>query len=245
MVSDRAGAPGNQYETFAERYDRHSAASPYNTLVERPAVLAVCGALAGRRVLEAGCAGGLLTRELVTRGAHVVAFDTSPTLVGLARERVAGAEFHVHDLREPLAFAADRSFDVVVASLMLHYLRDWAAPLGELRRVLAPGGIVVVSTGHPMAELRLSPSGDYYAIEEVHEEWEATDGGAPLSVRWFRRPLSDALDSAHQAGLVLRGLLEPRPDEEHRAAFGKRFDALTTQPWYLLLTFGRREDVPG
>ena len=36
----------------------------------------------------------------------------------------------------PLAFASDASFDLVVASLVLHYLRDWIGPLRELRRVL-------------------------------------------------------------------------------------------------------------
>ncbi|MFF7633485.1 class I SAM-dependent methyltransferase [Kitasatospora sp. NPDC008050] len=228
-----------QYDAIARRYDRHSAVSPYNTLLERPAVLAACPPLAGRRVLEVGCAGGRLTELLVARGASVVGFDASAAMVRIARQRVGdAARLIVHDLREPLHFAPDAAFDVVVVSLCLHYLRDWVPALAELRRVLVPGGVVLISTGHPMAEVRLSTSGDYHAVEEVHDEWP-TEEGPPLAVHFFRRPLSSSLDSARQAGLVLLDLIEPRPDPAHRAAYGAAFDAVYAQPVFLLLVLGR------
>jgi ubiquinone/menaquinone biosynthesis C-methylase UbiE len=55
----------------------------------------------------------------------------------------------VADLSRPLPFADD-TFDDVVVSLVLHYLRDWTAPLAELRRVLKPGGRLVLSVNHPV-----------------------------------------------------------------------------------------------
>ena len=45
--------------------------------------------LTGRRILDAGCGTGALSIEAARRGAEVVAIDVSPTLVGLARERLA------------------------------------------------------------------------------------------------------------------------------------------------------------
>jgi SAM-dependent methyltransferase len=53
------------------------------------------------------------------------------------------------DLAEPLTFAADASFDLVVASLVMRYLADWNIPLAEFHRVLAADGAVVFSTHHP------------------------------------------------------------------------------------------------
>lgn len=54
-------------------------------------------------------------------------------MVELARRRLCDdVPLHVGDLAEPLPFADD-SFDDVVASLVLHYLEDWSAPLAELR----------------------------------------------------------------------------------------------------------------
>ena len=73
--------------------------------------------VAGLRVLDAGCGGGRTSAWLIEQGADVV--DTSEELLRLARER--------------LPFE-DGSFDVVVSSLVMHYLRDWVPTLRELRR---------------------------------------------------------------------------------------------------------------
>lgn len=90
-------------------------------------------------------------------------------MVRLARERrIQSASLMVADLAEPLRFLADDTFDVVVAALLLHYLRDWVAPLRELRRVLRPDGALVFSTHHPAMDVRPSPSGDYFTTELIH-----------------------------------------------------------------------------
>jgi ubiquinone/menaquinone biosynthesis C-methylase UbiE len=58
-----------------------------------------------------------------------------------------------------LSFAQDGSFDLIVASLVMHYVRDWHAVLGEFRRVLKPDGAVVFSTHHPAMDWQLHAAG--------------------------------------------------------------------------------------
>src|SRR5579859_6650988 len=59
------------------------------------------------RVLDAGCGTGALSVEAARRGAHVVAIDLSPTLIGLARERLPHSlgrgkiDFHIGDMLNP------------------------------------------------------------------------------------------------------------------------------------------------
>ena len=55
------------------------------------------------------------------------------------------ADLHVADLTNPLPFR-DGAFDDVVASLVLQYLQDWAAPLAEVRGVLRPGGRLIIES---------------------------------------------------------------------------------------------------
>lgn len=80
--------------------------------------------LRGARVLDAGCGTGALAVEAARRGAHVVAIDLSPTLVGLARERLpadlgAGrVEFLVGDL---LDTSVGRFDHVVAMDSLIHY----------------------------------------------------------------------------------------------------------------------------
>ncbi len=80
--------------------------------------------LRGVRLLDAGCGTGALAIEAAKKGADVVAIDLSPTLVGLAQERLPHAlgggsiEFHVGDMLNP---GAGR-FDYVVAmDSLIHY----------------------------------------------------------------------------------------------------------------------------
>jgi ubiquinone/menaquinone biosynthesis C-methylase UbiE len=87
----------------------------------------------------------------------VTGFDKSAGMLELARRRLGDdADLLVADLGGPLPFP-DGAFDVVVASLVPHYLEDWTAPLAELRRVPRPGGRLTTSaSASPHAKRRRS-----------------------------------------------------------------------------------------
>ena len=89
-----------------------------------------------------------LVAALRDRGGILPGFDSSTGMLELARRLGAGADLYVADLGSPLPFA-DGAFDDVVASLVLHCLEGRAAPLAELRRVLTPGGRLIVAVEHP------------------------------------------------------------------------------------------------
>ena len=80
--------------------------------------------LTGTRVLDAGCGTGALAVEAARRGAHVVAIDLSPTLVDLARARIAGSfgsgsiEFRSGDMLDP---ALGRFDHAVAMDSLIHY----------------------------------------------------------------------------------------------------------------------------
>lgn len=76
-----------QYDELAVLYDEQSATNAASAWYDRPAMLALAGDIAGKAVLDVGCAGGQLTRLLAARGARVTAPDLSPALLELARER--------------------------------------------------------------------------------------------------------------------------------------------------------------
>ena len=133
-------AAANDYDSFAEAYSAENEVSLANAYYERPATLALAGDVAGRRILDVGCGSGPLFAALRDRGAIVTGFDSSTGMLELAWRRLGpDADLHLADLDNPLPFP-DAAFDDVIASLVLHYLEDWTAPLAELRRVLRPGG---------------------------------------------------------------------------------------------------------
>lgn len=97
------------------------------------------------KVIDAGMGGGRLVEALDLAGWEVIGIDLSETMVGLARARVPGlADSLLVAPVERLPFA-DGAFDAVTALGVLEFTADVSVALGELARVLRPGGDAVVS----------------------------------------------------------------------------------------------------
>jgi SAM-dependent methyltransferase len=219
------------YDEFAELYASHSGRNVSNAYYDRPAMLNLAGDVAGKAVLDVGCAAGHLTAALADRGADVVAFDVSPVMAGLTRRR-CGERVQVHDadLAQPLDFLADDTFDLVTASLVLHYLQDWGPPLAELHRVLRPGGRLIVSVHHP-DDWRVFERRDYFSTELLTDVWKVS--GRLVEVRFYRRPLSASFGALRAAGFRIDELVEPMPDPCGEGIDSREYFTLTRQPRYL------------
>jgi SAM-dependent methyltransferase len=229
-----------EYDALAASYAVHNRDSPYNAYYERPAMMALLGDVGGQRVLEVGCGSGPLTAWLVDQGAEVTAMDVSPQMVAQAGQLVGDrARLVVADVAEPLTFAEDASFDLVVASLVLHYLRDWEPVLTEFRRVLRRGGSVVFSTHHPTMDWKIHSPDDYFAFRQMTEAWAI--GSRSFEVTFWRRPLTMMVEAIAAAGLVIHQLVEPAPLPELEQRDAAAYRSLCTKPQFLFFRLGRRD----
>jgi SAM-dependent methyltransferase len=214
-----AGRPAaNDYDNFAEAYTAETEDNLVNGRYERPAILDLAGEVQGRRVLDAGCGSGPLFASLKDRGATVTGIDSSAKMLDLARRRLGDdAALQLADLRNPLPFP-DAAFDDVIASLVLHYLEDWSAPLAELRRVLNSGGRLIAAVDHPfLSQLQAPPGADYLAVRPWSFEW--TFGGQQAPMTFWHRPLHAMTDAFTAAGFRIAVISEPRlPSGAHEAA---------------------------
>jgi ubiquinone/menaquinone biosynthesis C-methylase UbiE len=220
------------YDAMAADYVADVERSPYLVLYEQPGLRALLPPLTGRHVLDAGCGAGRNSAWLTEQGADVTGLDASPEMLRRARERVPAASFSVADLAQPLAFSDD-TFDVAIASLVLHYLRDWTPALSEFRRVVRAGGVLAVTTHHPLMALDLSPSGDYLATEPVVDRWAVN--GRDYQVPFWRRPLSAMVQAFGESGWRIDELGEPPPLPECEARFPEVWERLSRRPEFLFL----------
>ncbi|MFJ8017301.1 class I SAM-dependent methyltransferase [Streptomyces sp. NPDC096339] len=222
----------NDYDGFAEAYSAETERSLVNAHYARPAMLDLAGDVAGRRVLDAGCGSGALSAALRDRGAVVTGIDTSAEMLSLARRRLGDdAVLHHGDLRDHLPFDDD-AFDVVVSSLVLHYLEDWGPTLAELRRVLRPGGRLIASVDHPFVAYTIQePRPDYFATTSYSFDW--TFGGRAVPMKFWRKPLHAMTDAFTTAGFRLSTISEPQPDPAARELFPDGFHDLSVKPCFL------------
>lgn len=105
--------------------------------------------LQGRRFLDVGCGGGILSESLAAAGAEVVAIDMAPELIDVARSHAEESAVKV-DYRcvsaEMLAEAEPSSFDSVTCMEMLEHVPDYASVISACARLVKPGGTVFFST---------------------------------------------------------------------------------------------------
>src|SRR5215831_2572628 len=93
-------------------------------------------------LLDAGCGSGLFSFMAIQEGAQVVGVDAAPGLLEIARDRNPNNNFLEEDL-EKLPFN-DNTFDVVAGFNSFQYAGDFQAALTEAKRVLRPGGRLVI-----------------------------------------------------------------------------------------------------
>lgn len=160
---------GDDYDFFMGRWSRLLA----------PALAEAAQIAAGGRVLDVGCGPGALTGVLVdlVGAGSVAACDPSPTFVAECAERHPGID--VRQGRAEQLPWPDRSFDAVLAQLVLNFVPDRDAAATEVTRVLRPGGTFAAVV------------------------WDYAEGMEMLRLFWdaARAVRTDAPDEAHPAAL--------------------------------------------
>ncbi len=161
-------------------------------------LLRMGGPMQGGKALEIGCGRGVGTELIldVFRAEAVDAFDLDPQMIALARRRLTFQSSRVRQwVGDASAIAAaDQSYDAVFDFGIIHHIPDWRRALGEVQRVLKPGG-------------------RFYA-EEVLEPFIIH----PITRRVLEHPLTDRFDtSGFLAGLEAAGFIPVASEELWRA----------------------------
>jgi 2-polyprenyl-3-methyl-5-hydroxy-6-metoxy-1,4-benzoquinol methylase len=245
MASD--DAPQNVYDDprFLAGYaelDRFGEGWPQ--AMEQPALLELLPPVAGLRVVDLGCGAGQLALHLARAGAAtVLGMDVAEHMLALARAershpRIAYRRQSIEDADLP-----PEQTDLVVSTLALHYVADYASLMRRVAGWLVPGGWLVFSTEHPIYTARLPDLGwavdtngqrrgwtiDHYADEGARTEHWFVEG-----VRKYHRTMSSLVNGILDAGLVVERLLEPAPDSEHLARKPENIDE-RRRPMFVLL----------
>jgi len=128
------------------------------------------GCLAGLRAIDVGCGGGLLSEAAARLGARVTGIDAGAEAVAAARLHAAAAGLDI-DYRATTAEAmaeAGARFDLVLALEIVEHVADVDLFVGALERLLAPGGLLVMSTLNRTAKsFALAKVGAEYVLRWV------------------------------------------------------------------------------
>ena len=174
----------------------------------------------GRLTLDVGCGEGRVTRDLRELGHNAVGVDSSETMLAAGREADPGGDYVLADAAS-LPFP-DGHADLVVAFMSLMDVDDMHSAVGELARVLEPGGKLAVAVVHPInsghdverehPEDRLVLTEDYFDGRYYRDELERD--GLRMTFESRHWTLEDYFDAITGAGLQVEALREI-PDAAH------------------------------
>jgi ubiquinone/menaquinone biosynthesis C-methylase UbiE len=203
------------------------------------------GEVKGKRILDAGCGTGYLTRKLTNKGALVTGVDISSKMIEIARQKSIETEFEIEyyvDSCSQLKCCNDDVFDAIVSNYVLMDIPDLEGTIKAFDRVLKPNGIAIIIFSHPCF-----PQGKARVIEEdeiVLYEWNFSYFMQQKCIEppwnhftsdfiWFHRPLSDYWKAFKDCGFNIVDFEEPRISEErfHLAENERKLHNAKTRPY--------------
>jgi len=175
----------------------------------------------GKRVLDLGCGFGWHCRYAAEHGASsVLGVDISQKMLGEARKKTQSERIqYVRTAAEEIDFPAD-SFDVVICSLVLHYVSSFEAILERIKKCLAAGGDFVFSVEHPVFTAYGSQDWHYdgqgnrlhWPVDRYFAEGARNAVFLGEPVVKYHKTLTTYLNGLIRAEFEITGIVEPMPE---------------------------------
>jgi len=219
-------------ENFTKEGDKH------RIVLLNPVLLQLLGNVKSKKILDAGCGEGYLSRLLAKQGAFVTGIDFSEEMLAIAQERTNPALGirYVHDNCEKMDCFDIELFDIIVSNMVLQDLSDHKAALRSMYRVLVDRGLLIFSIPHPCFSTpncgwvrdnkgkKLYWKVDRYFEEGAFEQDCPPNTGEGLLL--FHRTLSTYLKDLSNVNFKLLDVVEPKPSEEMLSQYPEFVDDL-------------------
>ncbi|MBA4221592.1 MAG: class I SAM-dependent methyltransferase [Methylobacterium sp.] len=218
-----------------------------NEVIEQPALRSLMPSLQGRDVVDLGCGSGGLARLALEQGARSVrAFDASEQMIREAIKLGGDSRSRYEIGRIEDVVLPDRSADVVISGLALHYIPDVMTLSRRVSGWLREGGSFIFSVEHPIMTCASRQWAE--ATDGTRQHWPVDrylEEGTRL-VRWLgvdtpreHRAVASYINALIDAGLVIRRVLEPGPDPVSLQQWPKLADHIR-RPAFLIIRADRQ-----
>ena len=221
------------YSKYATDYANAIKDNVYNALYDRPSLLSLIKGELFTDALDMGCGPGEYIPELKKYAQNITAIDLSEEFIEMVRSKYSGVKSYVCDISRGIN-EADRSFDLVISPLAIHYIEDFDFLFSEVSRILKKDGIFVFSTDHPVMDIHFNKPPNYFKKEKVTQSWNVL-GDNKTEVSFLRRPLVETFNSLFKNGFVIEGFNEGVPSEKIKEKSEKLYEKLTTFPQFIFV----------
>ena len=209
------------FEGYKKLRDREFNA---NKLFEIPALFSLLPDLTGLTILDLGCGFGEHCKGFIERGAaKVVGIDISEKMLEVAKAENSDPKITYLNMPMEDLDKIEERFDLVVSSLAVHYVDDFAGVVKNIHNLLNPGGLFVYSQENPLNTCHSGgnrwtrdENGNklYLNLANYGVEGERESVWFVDNVKKYHRMFSTIVNTLVDAGFIIEKMIEPMPDEE-------------------------------
>ncbi|KOY83497.1 class I SAM-dependent methyltransferase [Lysinibacillus macroides] len=197
----------------------------YNRLLEQPTLKSLLPPLTDLSLLDIGCGMGEFAKYCIEqRTKHVTALDISSNMLAIAKLEQAHPQIDYYLQAIEDYQAPPHSFDCITSSLSLHYVQNFDKVIGQIARMLCPGGVFIFSVEYPITTARRTNEDNwaydeegsrlYYAIDHYQEEGLRQQTWLVDGVLKYHRTLATMVNTLIAYGLTIDKIVEPIPSQE-------------------------------
>ncbi|MBI4226077.1 class I SAM-dependent methyltransferase [Candidatus Roizmanbacteria bacterium] len=237
-----------QWDKQADLYDelQGEKGDVSHQLLFDPAIEKMLGDVAHKTILDAGCGNGYWSRRLAKKAKKVIAIDSSVRLIEIAKAKnnQANIEYQIMTLGEALKFG-DKTFDLILSSMVLHYVPNLNTVASEFNRILKTRSKVIICVQHPLYQYHFraqeiaGKKNNYFPktvgyFDRIQLKQVTLFGKAILDIH--NRPMEDYLRPFFKSGFALTDFSEPEFTKELLDK-NPRYQALKEIPRVLIFQF--------
>lgn len=230
------------YDHIAEHYHNYrTKVNPqgwfFNEMLEMPATLELLGNVKGKNILDWGCRSGIYAKLLTKRGAGVKGFDISEEMLEIAKKNNLKL-----DLRQGsgLRIPFKEKFDIVVASLAIHCVKNYGKVFKEVSRVLKKEGYFVFSISNPVVEAhrkikcgkrKISILDNYFKEGKIYGTWRNIKN-KKIAVFSYHKTYETIIDVILKNDFEIVGYKDCYPIKKAKKLFPEFYDEYTRVPFF-------------
>jgi len=211
----------------------------YNEMLEMPAALELLGKVKDKKILDFGCGTGIYAKLLTKKGAKVKGFDISKEMIKIAKEENPKLDLKIGS---GYKIPFKEKFDIVIATLVIDYFKDWNAVFREVKKVLKNNGFFIFSIGNQVSEciekvihngekLRVLGKKDYFNEKKIYGIWNV-DGKKKIRMPTHHKTYETIIKTIVKNGFEIVDYKDCFPLKKSKKLFPKDYAIYSKIPYF-------------
>lgn len=221
----------------------------YNEVVEMPEMKRLMPNLENQNILDIGCGMGNLISYILTHNPkHITGVEQSQNMINESRKKFKSMPVTLHHT-EFMAFITEEKFDVIVSSLVFHYIEDFRKCCQKLSQLLNNGGVILFTMEHPIQTATMDPevkkqdeNGVYLRMENYFDESIRSANWLGKNVVKYHHTIETIFNSLIGHGLEIECVKDLGQSEEVFKYYDEdKIKSLKQYPPFLLVKARKKE----